>query len=241
MMKTLNISNLSDRFEVAYNRIDEVLKKRVNYYDKRYTVLLRQGAKQHRLINAYADELEQYGRLRNAIVHEKRELGSYIAEPHPEVVARIEKIADIFTKPNYAMTIATKKVITFQFDDSITTVIQGINQHNYSQYPVYRNKEFIGLLTAKDIVKWMAKYAGNHKVDLVDVKVIDILKDVKEHPIAFADKGIDIFEVEEIYEKAHMNKTNLEAVIITENGNKNEWPLGLITAWDLIEIDYTAD
>ena len=241
IMKTLNTSNLSDRFEVAYNRIDEILKKRVNYYDKRYTVLLRQGAKQHRLINAYADELEQYGRLRNAIVHEKRELGTYIAEPHLDVVARIEKIADIFTKPNYALTIATKTVISFQHDNNISIVIQAINQYNYSQYPVYRNKEFIGLLTAGDIVKWMAKYTVNQEINLANVKVLDILMNVKDHPVEFANKEIDIFEVEEIYEKAHMNKTDLEAVIITENGNIDEKPLGLITAWDLIEIDYTSD
>ena len=240
-MEIVQTSKLSDRFEVAYNRIDMILKKRVNYYDKRYTVLLRQGAKQHRLISAYADELEQYGRLRNAIVHEKRELGAYIAEPHADVVARIEKIADIFSKPNYALTIATKDVISFQSDDSITMVIQAINEHNYSQYPVYKNKAFIGLLKVGDIVKWMAEHTSSQQVVLIDVKVIDILMDVQDHPIEFAPKESDIFEIEEIYEKAHMNKTDLKGVIITENGNKDEKPLGLITAWDLIEIDYTAD
>jgi hypothetical protein len=36
-------------------------------------------------------------------------------------------------------------------------------------------------------------------------------------------------------------KKKLEAVIITENGKKDEAPLGIITPWDLIEIDYTVD
>ncbi|WP_121663762.1 CBS domain-containing protein [Metabacillus litoralis] len=240
-MSLLKETRLSERFEVAYNKIDEILKKRVKHYDKRFTVLLREGAKQHRLIKAYSEELEQYGRLRNAIVHEKRELGTYIAEPHHDVVERIERIAEVFTKPNYALTIATKSVISFQYEDKITTVIQAIKEHNYSQYPVYKNKNFIGLLTTGDIVKWMASYTVNHIVDLADVKVMDILIDTLQHPIEFANKSIDIFEVEEIYEIAHKKKTDLEAVIITENGMIDEKPLGLITAWDLIEIDYTAD
>jgi hypothetical protein len=85
----------------------------------------------------------------------------------------------------------------------------------------------------------MAKYTVNHMVDLVDIKGMDILTNVIQHPIEFATKAIDIFEVEEIYESAHKNK-DLEAVIIAKNGSKDEKPLGLITAWDLIEIDYTA-
>lgn len=240
-MTTTKDIQLSERFEVAYNQIDEIIKQWVKYHDRRFTVLLRQGAKHHCLIKNYADELEQYGRLRNAIVHEKKEVGTYIAEPHISVVERIEMIAGLFSRPNYALTIATKQVILFDFEDSIVNVIKAIKEHNYSQYPVYKQKDCIGLLTTGDIVKWMASYMINNIVDLADIKVIDILANVKEHPIKFADKSIDIFEVEEIFENAHKEKTDLEAVIITENGGKNEKPLGLITAWDLIEIDYTAD
>ncbi|WP_180954200.1 hypothetical protein [Bacillus sp. M6-12] len=54
-------------------------------------------------------------------------------------------------------------------------------------------------------------------------------------------KNIDIFEAEDLFEKAHKHKQYLSIIIITENGMPHEAPLGLITAWDLIEIDYTAD
>lgn len=30
-------------------------------------------------------------------------------------------------------------------------------------------------------------------------------------------------------------------VIVTENGRRTEKPLGVVTPWDLIEIDYTVD
>ncbi|WP_409252117.1 CBS domain-containing protein [Bacillus sp. SCS-153A] len=231
----------SERFEVAYNRVDEVLRKWVDYYDKRFTVLVREGAKHHHLIKLYKDELEQYGRLRNAIVHEKKELGTYIAEPHLEVVERLERIAAIFTQPNYALTIATKSVVWFDYEASIVPVIKAIKEHGYSQYPIYNDKTFAGLLTTGDILKWMADYTVNGILELTEIKVMDILSGVESHPIEFAKKSLDIFEVEEIFENAHRDKTDLEAIIITENGRKDETPLGLITAWDLIEIDYTAD
>jgi predicted transcriptional regulator len=236
-----NQTDLSERFEIAYNKIDQVIKKWVNYPDKRFTVLLREGAKHHQIIKNYSGELEQYGRLRNAIVHEKRELGSYIAEPHANVVNRIEKIANIFTQPNYALSIATKNLIKFDYNDNIVLVINAIQEYSYSQYPVYNNSNYVGLLTAKDIVKWMANYAVKSIVDLREFKIMDIFVNYQTLPVEFAEKSIDIFEVEKIFEHAHKNKSDLEAVIITENGNEDEKPLGIITPWDLIEIDYTAD
>jgi predicted transcriptional regulator len=232
---------LSERYEVAFNLIEEALREIVNYHDKRFTVLVREGAKAHHLIQRYKEDLEQYAKLRNAIVHEKREVGFYIAEPHIEVVEHIEHLAKIFTSPNYALSIATREVVTFLFEDSIEKVIQGIKEYSYSQYPIYRGKECIGLLTAGDVVKWMATHLVSSIVDLRDIKVSDIMSVEGNHPLSFAKKSINIFEVEDIYKSYHKQDMDLEAVIITENGKSDEAPLGLITAWDLIEIDYTAD
>lgn len=230
----------SERFEVAFNRIHEVLKKLVRGHTDQFVKLLNFGAKNHQVIQLYQDELYQFAKLRNAMVHDKTELGYYIAEPHKKVVERIEKIAEVFSKPNYALTIASKPII-YDYNESIQDVIQGIKDYGYSQYPIYKSGECIGLLKADTIVKWMAENVVNSIVDLGDIMVSDIFSYAKIQPLAFAPKSIDIFEVEEIYEQAHKEKHDLELVIITENGKKTEAPLGIVTAWDLIEIDYTTE
>ncbi|MFE8701723.1 CBS domain-containing protein [Cytobacillus sp. FJAT-54145] len=232
---------LSERFEVSFNQIHDALKKIVKIRDDRFSVLVKVGAKHHQAIETYKSDLEQYAKLRNAIVHDKVDIGYYIAEPNIKVVEHIEKIARVLNGPNYATSIATKEVIFYNYEDSILKVIQGIKEHSYSQYPIYRNKECIGLLTTGAIVKWMAINVAENIVKLDCIKVSDILEYEVEHPIAFVPKSINIFEVEEIFENAHKDKKELEAVIITENGKKHEAPLGLITAWDLIEIDYTVE
>lgn len=84
----------------------------------------------------------------------------------------------------------------------------------------------------------MSENLINTIVDITDIRVFDIISTVKNHPIEFVSKALDIFSVEEIYEEKHKNKLDLEAVIITENGSNKESPLGIITAWDLIELDY---
>ncbi|MGR3765871.1 CBS domain-containing protein [Rossellomorea sp. NS-SX7] len=230
----------SERYEVAFNQIHEALKKQVKSRSDKFTSLVHAG-RHHRVISTYQDELFQYAKLRNALVHEKTELGYYIAEPHRDVVERIEKIARVLTSPNYALTIATKAIIFFQMEDSIEDVINGIRTYNYSQYPIFQDGECVGLLTAKSIVKWLAERMMGSIVDLSHVKIKDVFQHEKEHPLAFAAKSSTIFDVEELFERYHQRKVDLEAIILTENGRKNEEPLGIVTAWDLIEIDYTAD
>lgn len=232
---------LSERFEVAFNQVHDAMKDIVNINDDRFVVLVKVGAKKYQIIETFKKDLEQYAKLRNAIVHEKMEVGYYIAEPNARVVEHIEKIANVFNRPNYALSIATKKVLHFDYNDSILKVTEAIRQYNYSKYPIYKNKEYVGLLTSGAIVKWMAQNMINSFVNLDDTHVFDIMKYEKEHQVDFVAKSTNIFDVETIFEKSHKVKKKLEAVIITENGNKNETPLGIITPWDLIEIDYTVD
>lgn len=231
----------TERFEVAFNQIHQQLRVLVKNETPRFTNLVYKGAKKYSLIRTYQEELHQLGKLRNAIVHDRYDVGKYIAEPHEETVQRIEKIAEIFTRPEEALSIATKQVICFNYTDSIKKVIQGIQTYSYSQYPIYHEGYCIGLLTAKAIVKWMATNITNGIIKMEQIKVKDIYDHQSEPPLSFASKSINLFDIEEIFAIAHKQKQDLEAVIITETGRKDEQPLGVITPWDLIEIDYSLN
>ncbi len=97
-METVEI-DLSERFEIAFNRIHKALSKMVkNIHGDTFSQLVAHGAKRHAIIRSYKDELFQFAKLRNAIVHEKLKADFYIAEPHQDVVERIEEIAELLEK-----------------------------------------------------------------------------------------------------------------------------------------------
>ncbi|MFL6555019.1 MAG: CBS domain-containing protein [Bacillus sp. (in: firmicutes)] len=136
---------------------------------------------------------------------------------------------------------ATKNVVFFEYHDSILKVTAAIKEYGYSKFPVYKNRKCMGLLTSSSIVKWMSQNLESSLVNLADIHVEDLMNYEKEYPIEIVPKDINIFEVENIFEKAHKKKRKLEGVIITENGKADEAPLGMITPWDLIQIDYTVE
>lgn len=235
---------LSERFEVAYNQIDEALKSMLKIYNRGFSDRVRIGASRHKIIKEFQDELLQYARLRNAIVHEKTELGYYIAEPHENVVERIEQIARLMTEPEDCLSIATRQVVYFHEDDPLITVIRKMQGNHYSQFPVYDDYGCVGLLKCRTIVKWLANHLTNGSPNmkiLSEVTVGDIYGEDKNYPIVFVPKSYTIFEIEDVFEEFHKHKKDLEMAIVTENGRRTENPLGVVTPWDLIEIDYTVD
>jgi predicted transcriptional regulator len=238
-LKTNNEKGLSERFEIAFNQIHKCLIDKVNdTSDDRFKNLVEAGMNKHSLIRSFYNELCQFAKLRNAIVHEKVDHDYYIAEPHLDIVERIEKIAGYFQKPETALSIATKKVQHFQDSDRLTDVLSCIRKTSYSRFPVYNKKgEYLWLLTATYILNWLSDRLADQVIDLNNARISDISSKKENQFVAFISKTSSIFKAEEIFEKFHREDKKLEAIIITLNGSENEKPLGIVTSYDLIEID----
>ncbi|MFC7370624.1 CBS domain-containing protein [Fictibacillus iocasae] len=231
---------LSDRFEIAFNQIHKCLVDEVGGKgDDRFKYLLDAGSAKHSLVRSFYDELCQFAKLRNAIVHEKTDHDFYIAEPHLNIVERIEQIAEYFLEPERALTIATKSVVCFEENETLRRVLECIKKQDYTRFPIYNSKgEYQWLLTASEILNWMTKQLNDNVIDLDDARIVDIRqKNKKKKHVEFMSKTSSIFKAEEIFENYHKENKKLEAIIITLSGKKNEKPLGIITSYDLIEID----
>ncbi|HZG70753.1 MAG TPA: CBS domain-containing protein [Chondromyces sp.] len=229
---------LSERFEAAFNRIHTTLKRLHKRGDTDvFMELLHETARKHASVRKHLDELKQYAKLRNAIVHEKTETNYYIAQPHEDIVERIEAIDQILSEPAEAMSIATTPVYTLEPSTSLTKVLQMIKENGYSEYPVYERGICKGLITARGILCWMTEHHSNSKVDFSQTTVSDILPLETDHTIAFTDKKATVFDIEYTFEE-HQNKNKkLEAILITQNGTSEELPSGIITTWDLTKIN----
>jgi CBS domain-containing protein len=242
-MKKTNEKGLSERFEIAFNQIHKCLIEKVKCTsDDRFKNLVEVGMKKHSLIRSFYNELCQFAKLRNAIVHEKVDYDYYIAEPHIEIVERIEKISNYFMKPETALNIATKKVHHFKENDRLAKVLSCIREKSYSRFPIYNEKgEFLWLLTATYILNWLTDRLSDQVIDLNNARISDIADKQNKELVAFISKTSSIFKAEEIFETFHKDGKKLEAIIITLNGNENEKPLGIVTSYDLIEIDLDED
>ena len=92
-------NSLAERFINCFNKVDYTLKAKYNFNRSMgFSDLIRRTVALNYVVRKYEDELIDYGRLRNAIVHSSNDK-MIIAEPHEDVVEKFEKIEKLINSP----------------------------------------------------------------------------------------------------------------------------------------------
>ncbi len=233
---------LSERFIAAYNRIDREMTRRAKL--DRYVgfaQLVRRLARTDATIAQFADELLEYGDLRNAIVHDAVEPGRIIAEPHPDVVERMEHIAAVLEQPPLVTPEFERKVYTVRSQDSILDVMALIRRLGYTQFPIYDQEgSFTGLLTDRCLARWLTfelEKVRSNSLEAITVAEVAAYDKTQGKNVTFLAKDATIFDAYNEFERRiGTDRPRLEAILITERGRKDEPLLGIITPWDILRI-----
>jgi len=229
------------RFIEAYNRLDQGAREIYNIKrSMSFSDMVRQTAGVSPVIRKYKEDLIDYARLRNAIVHNNTE-NEIIAEPNEEIVEKLESIARLVTTPPRVIdSIAARTVFSVTMDTKLSFIMAELYKSGYSVVPVYDKKTLIGVLNRKMIVDSIGKCI----LDGVDIdtfmngtvgdniNVRDITSHFEVVPASITiDNMLFLFQ---------QNK-RLGVVVITKNGNYDEEPVGVVVANDTIEMQTIID
>lgn len=229
----------SNRFLTAFNRIDHRLRDIVGAKDfMPFYRLIDQAKKKDVLVRKYEDDLRSYADLRNAIVHHRTSLEYVIAEPHIDVVKRIEYIDATLAKPTLVGQMFHKKVLVFQDRDSLKHVLKVIRHRKFTQFPVYHKDQFKGLVTTVGITNWLATMMGGDQIPRKIPSLHDILMHEKNRVnYKFVSRYITIYEAEDIFKQGVERGRRFEALLITEHGKPHQKLIGIVTPLDIVKID----
>lgn len=231
-----NIVSNARRFLVAYNNIDYALKTRYGFNRSMgFSELIRKSVSVNYVVRKYEDDLVDYGRLRNAIIHNNNE-EIIIAEPHAEVIEKIEHIEKLLTTPPLALdSIAQKQVVVIDSCKSMREVIKLISSTGFSNIPVYRDKILLGVANGQKILHSFGQYllaGGNEKTFLDNVQIEDMLSSLENSTyFCVKEAGCTIEEALSEFDKNH----KLLAILFTKTGQPTELPLGIMTGANVVE------
>lgn len=231
------MDSLAKRFIDAYNKIDYAL--RTVYKQKRsltFSDAVRKSVSQNSVIRKYEDDLIDYGRLRNAIVHSHNP-NVVMAEPHEDIVAKIEKIAELVSEPPRVISVVRKSVEGVDGATKLKDVIIFANEHGYSNIPVYENEAIIGVaslsLLARGIGVLLKKgISVDEYFEKTAIKdVIDRMTEMPYYTIksekCTVEEALDLF----------FENRKLTCIVITKNGNFLEKPIGIVTTADVMDLN----
>jgi predicted transcriptional regulator len=221
----------AERFLNAYAEIERKLNEMAR--ESRYIPfgqLLSRCAKINRAVSINEASLRQYNELRNAIVHERGKDSEIIAEPTDSATEDIERISELLTQDENIMEFASKPVRTVKPQTEIIDAFREMDKLGTSKIPVYESGRYCGVLTIEEIARWGLE--GDRRSS----QVTDILKEKRNERVLFLKKNTDVDVAIRGFESSMNHGISLLAVIITEKGNKDEQPIGIITVADLPKI-----
>ncbi len=223
-----------DDFLDAYAKAEKELRKRANArIGESLSGVIRDLAKRDKMVRRYEQDLLVFHKLRNVIVHERRD-GQPIADPLPSAVKAFTRIAEILTTPPRIERFVGP-LQTVGPDAAISEAAQSMSDSGYSQLPVVDNDKMIGLFTAETIARWYAANVENGKVDDGTVREAMTHTEDNRHMRVIA-KTTTVDEVIAGFEDSMASGYTVDAMIVTHSGKSTEKPLGIITAFDLPEL-----
>lgn len=222
----------SRQFISAFIDIENALGKIVK--NKKYIPfyqLVDQAAQKDPYVRDIAIELKEYGDLRNAIVHERIN-NQPIAEPHEEVVLRLQKIRDLMMRPPKVEDKFIREVVTCKSDDLLSDAIAKMLENSFSKLPVYKEK-VVGLLTAEAVTYWLADHImKSDSLKHERVKAVLEYND-KRTNYSFVSPKCSLFKILRIFDQSSYQGQRMQAILITSDGTKSGELLGIITIFDL--------
>ena len=228
----------AERFLKAYNEIDHGLRNQYNF--KRamaFTDVIRRSVVINSVVRKYEDDLIDFSRLRNAIVHSGNE-SDIIAEPHTNVVEKLEHIAKLICTPPRAVdSLCRKDVLCVSANDSLKKVVELISKSGYSNLPVYDGNKLIGIANGQRLLDAIGRaMLNNRNVDKFTREMLIgeiVANQISDTYYGIADENITLEQALNLFYK---NRKML-VILITKNGSDYEKPLGIISDADIMDIN----
>lgn len=218
------------RFLNAYASIERSLNQMLCKNDYvPFKRLVRLAAKNNTVVAKNEELLKEYADLRNAIVHQRSRTEEIIAEPLDSVTENIERIANLLNSDESVFAYSTTPV---RCANETTTVKEGyylIHEIDGDKLPVYKDGEFLGLVTMDQLAGWMV---NGHSAD---EPVRNLIEDDKGMTVFMA-KTQSIMDAVLFFDRTVKDSGSAPVILVTENGKPQEMPIGILSTHDLSRI-----
>lgn len=228
----------SQKFISLFKKLEEIAAKESGLpRETAFSRMLAEITSRNNIFRYYKDELQQLAKLRNAIVHDSVSDDKAIAEPHDEVILKLEEIVKKIENPPKVIPEFQSQIETVDAGMLISVALDRLYKGNYSQLPVLKNGNFLDLLTTDTIARWVAANKDEGMYLLEDSTVKEVLS-YKEYVknFKFISRKTTLIEVLDIFKEVEYREYPIDALLITHGGKKEQKLMGIITHHDLPKI-----
>ncbi|SDD34115.1 Predicted transcriptional regulator with C-terminal CBS domains [Algoriphagus faecimaris] len=228
----------AQKFFDYYNELDRLFAKALNQSDHiPFSQRIKDLIPRNSIVRNYKDDLFQLGNLRNANSHQSKG-GVPIAEPFEETVQLIQKILEEFKNPKRVIPAFQSEVFTVVRGTPLIDLLSEMNKKDFSQAPILdTDGKVIEVVSTNTVSRWLFAEYENQLIDLTAAKISDLMPHIEtKENYALVSRNTTVYEAAEIYlKKSKEKKSQLDCLIITQNGKASEKLMGIVCIEDIAE------
>lgn len=224
-------------FLTAFNRLHETLEDVVGEKDDFFSLL--KTLEMHPIIHLYKDELHIIRKLRNIIVHEKKNIHYEIAYPSENAVERLNFVRKQLIQPETAGDHFERDVFCFNHDDTLERLLYFVNKKRLYQFPIFDEEGLTGVISHSGITNWLADHYSEAVFDFSNILIEDIVgAEYTYFQYEIIPPEMTLFDVEKMFTKNIFAGRNQYILLLSHKKEIENWEdlLGIITPWDLPEV-----
>lgn len=226
-----------ERFISEFNKLHSALKEKAGKSSDFFTLL--KMLESDPIVHRYKDELHVIRKLRNLLIHEKKNVHYDIAEPSEVIIQQMSHIRQQILQPATAGDFFSREVFSFNMEDSLERLLYFVNQKYLYQFPIFDEEGLAGVLSHNGITNWLAHDFTKNSIDFSQVTIKDIVgnEDSYYHyEVIPSDKSL--FDVEAMFSSNLFVGRSQYVLLIADVEEIKEWKdlKGIITPWDLPEL-----
>jgi CBS domain-containing protein len=124
---------------------------------------------------------------------------------------------------------------------NVIQLLRTMNKNIYTHVPIMDGDKLVGIFSENTLLSYLAD--AGEAIITDDMTVADFadcipLKAHASELFVFLPRSARLSQIFEVFNKAIHKHERIGMVFITEHGEENEKPLGIITAWDLASPDF---
>ncbi|MCJ1782334.1 CBS domain-containing protein [Mammaliicoccus sciuri] len=232
--------NNLDRFIIEFNYLHKEIAKRLNRNENtEFGKLFNELTEKNKSLKPYVNSIDTARKLRNILVHEPIRNNFTIAEPSDEIIKSLRDVRIKIEHPN-TVKLFHKDVIILDVNNTLIDVLNIIKEYSITQFPVFENNNFIGMLSDNGISKWLASVTKQELVDLTEINLKEVInQDESRNSFVIVKSNLPLFEVEKSITKKIKEKgySNIVVLITPLEKIKSKDDIkGIITPWDLPDL-----
>ena len=179
--------------------------------------------------------------IRNLLQHQEKIKKKYIVEPLQEVVELEEKLIQSFiNKPKCIdYCIRLSDICYRNIEDKVSETVKEMKEKHYTHIPILENGKVEYVFDENSIFNYLADegIGIDETFKFKDIKNYISLDNNTNEEYKFISKEYTVEKLKEDIEDFKKKGKRLDIAFITEKGKKEEKLLGLVTIWDIVNLD----